>query len=811
VKRLFFDFRLALRQARKNLGFTIVVVLTLAVGIGANSAVFSVIEEVLLKALPYPQPERLVRVYDLNEKPTTDSGTFSPQDFEDLKQQAKVFENVTAFQFLPGQTEMNLTGFGEPVRLEIAQVSGGFFPTLGATTHLGRTMTEADDQPGHNNVVVISSNLWRDRFGSDPATVGRSITLDGKSFTIVGVMPETFQYPSDKVNLWVPLSTVPDSDTPHLRSVRWLSVLARLKPGVTAEKAQTNVETVLKGLAAQYPDSNQGWGKTKIVPLRASLVGPLRTALVASWLCSFLVFLLAIANISALMLARAVSQMREISIRVAVGATWTDLAIQRLVQSVFLGVVGGMVGLGLALIAQRGLTLFGARALPQLANTEMNLRIIVFASALSIIAGITVGLAPLLRESKQSTANSLHGVGRTQTESRQSRRLREILMIIEASLAVVLLVACGLLLRSLGVLIKVDPGFATDHVLTLRIAIPSVFMDDLETVDEKTMEYRNSVIAAIREIPGVEAVGSSKIMPMEERGEPYRFEVVTDSGRIPVSTPSGLTMVSSGYFSALRIPILQGSTFTPYDDQNGRRVVVINEALASSLWPGQSPLGKKLYLGKYAFDVIGVVGNVHNDGLASPVSAAVYGTSTIFPRGKVQIFVRTTHDPRAMAGQVRDAIRRVDPNEAVQDITTMTEVASEQLSRPRFFAFLLSCFGAIAVFLAAIGLYGTMSYSVKQQTREIGVRIALGAQREQVIKTVVLRGLFLASCGLLVGLTGAWATTRFMRAMLYGVQPHDAVTFVLAPLFMIAVAAIATLLPAKNAASVQPVVALRQE
>jgi predicted permease len=306
-------------------------------------------------------------------------------------------------------------------------------------------------------------------------------------------------------------------------------------------------------------------------------------------------------------------------------------------------------------------------------------------------------------------------------------------------------------------------------------------------------------------------VGSSKIMPMEERGEPYRFEVVTDSGRIPVSTPSGLTMVSSGYFSALRIPILQGSTFTPYDDQNGRRVVVINEALASSLWPGQSPLGKKLYLGKYAFDVIGVVGNVHNDGLASPVSAAVYGTSTIFPRGKVQIFVRTTHDPRAMAGQVRDAIRRVDPNEAVQDITTMTEVASEQLSRPRFFAFLLSCFGAIAVFLAAIGLYGTMSYSVKQQTREIGVRIALGAQREQVIKTVVLRGLFLASCGLLVGLTGAWATTRFMRAMLYGVQPHDAVTFVLAPLFMIAVAAIATLLPAKNAASVQPVVALRQE
>ncbi|HEU5403529.1 MAG TPA: ABC transporter permease [Terriglobales bacterium] len=811
MNRLSRDLRLALRQARNNLAFTAVVVLTFAIGIGANSAVFSVVDEVLLKSLPYPEPDRLIRVFDLHDKPTTDSGMFSPQDFEDLKAQAKVFENLTAFEFLPGQTEMNLTGLGEPVRLEVAQVSGGFFPTLRATTNLGRTMTEADDQPGHNHVVVISSNLWRDRFDSDPGTVGRSIMLDGKSYTVIGVMPGNFQYPSDKAQVWVPLSIVPDSDTPHVRSVRWLNVMGRLIPGVTAEQAQANVETVLKGLAAQYPDSNKGWGTTKIVPLRESLVGSLRTALVASWLCSGLVFLLAVANISALMLARAVSQMREMSIRAAVGATRADLAVQRLVQSIFLGVLGGIAGVGFAVIAERGLTVFGTRALPQLANAQMNLRVIAFAFALSIVAGIAVGLAPMLRSSRQGTAISLHGVGRTQTESHQSKRLREILMVVEASLAVVLLVACGLLLRSLGALIKVDPGFATDHVLTLRIAIPAVFMDDLKTADEKTAEYRNKVITAIGEIPGVAAVGSSKIMPMEERGEAYRFEVVTDSGRVPVSTPSGLTMVTSGYFNALRIPLLQGSTFTAADDLDGRRVVVINEALASSLWPGQSAIGKKLYLGKYPFDVIGVVGNVHNDGLAAPVSAAVYGTSTIFPRGIVQIFVRTTQDPRAIVGQVRAAIRRVDPNEAVQDITTMRDVAAGQLSRPRFFAFLLSCFGGIAVFLAAIGLYGAVSYSVKQQTREIGVRIALGAQREHIVGIIVRRALLIAGCGLAVGIACAWIFSRLMNSMLYGVRPHDARTFLLAPLLMLLVAVTAAFLPARTAASVEPVTALRQE
>jgi len=811
VNRLSQYLRLALRQARNNFGFTVAVVLTLAVGIGVNSAVFSVIDQVLLRTLPYPEAGRLIRIYDLHDKPTTDSGSFSPQDFDDLKRQAKVFENITAFEFLPGQTEMNLTDFGEPVRLEAAQVSGGFFPTLRATTNLGRTMTETDDLPGHNDVAVISSNLWRDRFGSDPATVGRRISLDGKSYTVIGVMPSSFQYPSDKVQLWVPLSTVPDSDTPHVRSVRWLSVLGRLKTGVTTEQAQANVETVLKSLAVQYPDSNAGWGKAKLIPLRESLIGTLRTALIATWLCSGLVFLLAIANISALILARSVSQMREVSIRVAVGATWADLALQRLVQSLFLGVVGGGIGIVFALLAERGLTLFGTRALPQLANSQIDFRVVAFAFLLAIFSGVLMGIAPLVRESKQRPANSLHGVGRTQTESRQGRRMREILMVVEASLAMVLLIACGLLLRSLGALIKVDPGFATDHVLTLRIAIPSVFMDDLKTADEKTMEYRNNVITAISEIPGVEAVGSSKIMPMEERGEPYQFEVVTDSGRVQVSTPSGLTMVTSGYFSALRIPLLQGSTFTPYDDQNGRRVVLINEALASSLWPGQSPLGKKLYLGKYAFDVIGVVGNIHNDGLASPVSPAVYGTSTIFPRGKVQIFVRTTQDPKAMAGQVRAAIRQVDPNEPVQDITTMTDVAAGQLSRPRFFAFLLSCFGAIAVFLAAIGLYGTMSYSVKQQTKEIGVRMALGAVREQVMRVILRRGLLLAGSGLLIGLVCAWGASRLMGSMLYGIHPHDAKTFLVAPLAMLAVAAISAFLPARAAASVEPITALRQE
>lgn len=803
--------RLALRQARNNLGFTIVIVLTLAVGIGVNSAVFSVVDQVLLKTPPYPDAGRIIRIYDLHDKATTDSGSFSPQDFEDLKRQAHVFENVAAFQFLPGQTEMNLTGFGEPLRLETAQVSGGFFPTLRATTNLGRTMTEADDQPGHNNVVVISSNLWRDRFGSDPAAVGRSITLDGKSFTVIGVMPASFQYPSDNVQLWVPLSIVPDSAVPHIRSVRWLSVVGRLKAGKTSAEAHANVETILKGLAAQYPESNQGWGRTRIEPLRESLVGALRTALIATWLCSGLVFLLAIANISALMLARAVSQMREISIRVAVGASWTDLALQRLVQSIFLGVLGGAFGVGFALLAQRGLTLFGARALPQLAESKIDLRAVAVAFILAIIAGIVMGIAPLLRASRQSSANSLHGVGRTQTESRQSRQMREGLMVIEASLAVVLLIACGLLLRSLGALIKVDPGFATDHVLTLRIAIPDALFDLPKDSDEKVLEYRNNMLAAIGTIPGVEAVGSSKIMPMEERGEPYSFEVVTDSGRVPVSTPSGLTMVSSGYFSALRIPLLQGTTFTAADDQDGRFVVVINEALASSLWPGQSALGKKLYLGQHAFNVIGVVGNVHNDGLAAPVSGAIYGTSTMFPRGKIQVFIRTTQDPRAIVGQVRAAIHRVDSNEPIRDITTMDDVASGQLSRLKFFAFLLSCFGAIALFIAAIGLYGTMSYSVKQQTREIGVRMALGAQRERVMGVIMRRGLLLAGSGLLIGMVCAWGASHLMGSMLYGVHPHDPQTFLLAPLVMLAVAALAAFLPARTAASVEPIMALRQE
>ncbi|MCA1610082.1 MAG: ABC transporter permease [Acidobacteria bacterium] len=802
------DLRHALRTLARSPGFAAAAIATLALGIGANTAIFSIVRSVLWRPLPFADSERLVRVGHVRPSSVRPDDTFSPQDFDDLVRTPAGFSRVAAFNFVPGLTGMNLTGSGEPARIQTAFVSGSFFSTLGAPAALGRTLASEEDVSGRDRVVVLSRGLWASRFGADRGIVGRTVRLDGKPFTVAGVMPEDFAFPSRAVDAWVPLSLVGEDDVPHKRHVRWFAVVARLSPGVSLAAARAATDGLFQRLAATYPDSNAGFEHASLEPLSDSIFGDLRRPLTVLLAAVGMVLLILCANLGGLLLARGSARRREIAIRVALGASRARVIRHLLMETAVLCAIGGTLGLAVAFWA---VTLLPATAgeLPRAVDIRLDPALVGFTLALSILTGLLFGLAPAVQAARASLASALQSRGRGGSPDRNRRTLLRTLVVCECLLAGVLLTGAGLLGKSFWRLAQSDPGIRAAQVLAISLSIP---MERYSSPPEQDA-YRDRILDRLRALPGVKAVGASKTMPLAGGGEPYGFFVEgrpESEGRI--RPEAGAIIVTTGYFAALGVPILAGRPFSRDDMEQKRRVIVVNEAWAKQLWPGRSAVGKVLSLGKTArLEVIGVVGNIRHAGLARPAGGAAYVPVSLFPRSSMKIFLRFSGDPASTASAARKAVWSVDRDQPIAEIATLPDVVSRSVARPKFFMLLLVAFGAAALALAAIGLYGTLSYGTRQRRREMGIRLALGAQRRDVVRLVLEEGTSLALLGVVLAIPASLAASRLLGSLLFDVAPQDPLVLICVVVFLLAVGAGASFLPARSASRVDPAIALRQD
>ncbi|HEY2798040.1 MAG TPA: ABC transporter permease [Thermoanaerobaculia bacterium] len=802
------DLRYARRAFAKNPGFTALVLATLALGIGSVVAIFSIANGVLLRPLPFRDPDRLVRIGHVRPDTVVARPTFSPQDIEDLKAAHPGLASASAWTYFPGLSTASLTGAGEPERLPAANVDGAFFETLGMPAAAGRFLTADDDREGKNHVAVISTSLWKRRFGGDRSMIGRPLVLDGTPFEVVGVMPPGFEFPSAEVDLWMPLSNLGEDSTPHRREIRWLDVVGRLAPGATLPQARAGIEALYARLAQQYPDSNKGFEHALVVPLATAVTGDVRKPIALLLGAVSLVLLIGCVNVANLLLARASVRRREIAIRAALGAGRGRLVRQLLTESLLLSFTGGLLGLLLARWGIDGLMSFAGGHVPRASGIRMDSGVVLFAVLLSVATGIAFGLLPALAAARGSVRGALEGSGaRGGTDSRAARSLRRGLVVGEITLAVALLVGAGLLVRSFWRLTHADPGLRAESVLTLSVVVPS----DVYNA-EKDGPYRARMLAALRALPGVAAAGLSKTLPLHGGGEPYPVLVEGRPDLEKYKAPGGAIIVSPGYFSALGIPILRGRDFTDSDIETEKTVLLVNRKLARTLWGDADPIGKGLVFGgKQRLEVIGVVGDVRQEGLGQTPFATMYVPMSIFPRGSLKFYLRTQGDPTALAASARAAIHRLDPNQAISDMQPLTEVVAETVAGPRFLTLLVGVFGAAALLLAAIGVYGVISFSVARRTREIGVRIALGADRAAVRRLVLREGMALALSGLALGLVAALALSRVLSSVLFETRTHDPVTLAVVGVLLLLVALLACAIPARRAANLDPQEALRVE
>ncbi len=803
------DIRYALRVLAKNPAFTIIAVIALALGIGANTAIFSVVDAVLLRPLPFKHPEQLVMLWENAAHQGFPKNTPSPANFLDWQKQAQSFTGIAAM----AERSFNLTGVGEPERLDGRRVSANLFDLLGVPAMLGRTFVPEDDKPG-THVVLLSYPLWQRRFGSDPAVIGRALTLNGESYTVVGVMPRLVQLPgfenvSDQ--LWVPIAF--PSEEAAQRGNHFLEVIARMKPGVTLKQAQAEMETIAARLAQQYPDYNTRIGAV-VVPLHEQVVGDIKPALLILLGAVGFVLLIACANVANLLLARAAVRQKEIAVRLALGANQSRLVRQFLTESVLLAMFGAGIGLLLAFLGLRALRTFIPASISQADTINIDGRVLIFTALVALVTGVAFGLAPAIQGSHLNLNDTLKEGGRDSSGGSKGNRARSLLVIGEVAISFVLLIGAGLLINSFFHLRNLDPGFRADHLLTMKVDLSEVKYPDRE----RRAAFFDEVMRRVRELPGVRSAAVAGNLPLTYNGDSMTIGVEGVPDPPPGQRPDVIfRAIGPGYFNTMSIPIVGGRDFTDQDNADAKDVVVISEKTAQHFWPGQDPIGKRLKPGSSTSksewrEVIGVVKDVRQNDLIAPPKMQMYFTyRQVKAIAANALVIRTTVEPMSLAGSVRNAIWSVDKDQAVADIDTMDHVVAKAVARQRFSMLLLGLFAAVALLLASVGIYGVMSYSVAQRTREIGIRMALGARRADVLQMTVRQGLKLVGAGMILGLAAAFLLTRVMATLLYGISATDPITFAGISLVLLAVAVLASYVPALRATKVDPIIALRAQ
>ncbi|MCA1815291.1 MAG: ABC transporter permease [Acidobacteria bacterium] len=796
------DVRYALRLLFRRPAFTAVAVATLALGVGATTAIFSVVNAVLLKPLPYPQAERLVQVWETNPKRGWTRDTISPQNFADWQAQNNSFDAITAYEY----ESFIATGGGEPERLVGILASSSFFDVMGVKPARGRTFQAGEDRQGAGRVVVLSDRLWRRRFGGRADALGQAVTLNGESYTVVGVMPPDFSFPTQRIDLWSP-----SVDLARPRGDHFMFAAARLKPGVTIKQAQEDVDAVARRLGEQYPDSNANSG-VALVSLHEETVGKVRPALLVLLGAVALMLLIACVNVANLLLARATARQKELAVRAALGASRLRLARQLLTESLLLALVGGGAGLLLSVWGVALLVKASAGSIPRAAEIGVDARAFLFALAASALTGLLFGLAPALNFSAPDLNRSLKEGTKAAGSPRQSRA-QSFLVATEIALALVLLVGAGLLLKSYARLLRVDPGFDAEQVLTARLDLPEAKYPD----QDRQLEFARQAVGRIRALPGVESAGAVSDLPFSGSRSARSFEIEGRPTGENTMTPSAdYRRATPDYFRAIGIRLVRGRAFTEGDRQGAPPVAVVNETFARRFFPGEEVLGKRVIYGdgkgkKITREIVGVVADVVHDDLTGERAPEVYVPFAQHPQGEMFFAARSAGDPLALTTALRRAVLDVDRDVPVYSVMTMRQRLDVSVAPQRFNALLLAVFAAVAVLLAGVGVFGVMSYAVAQRTHEIGIRMALGAQRRDIRRLVLSRAMRVTLVGVACGLAAALALTRLMTKLLFGVRAADPAIYFAVPAVLAAVALLACYVPARRATRVDPLVALRDE
>ena len=801
---MFQDLRFGLRILLKNPGFTFVAALTLALGIGANTAIFSVVNAVLLRALPFKDADRLVALWESN--PRNMQNEVAAANFLDWREQNQVFEQLAALSY----ASIALTGGDEPERLQAAVVTPSFFFTLGTPASLGRVFLPEEEKPGAAPVAILSHGLWRRRFAADPNLIGKTITLNGIDRTVVGVMPLDFQLPfptNRQVDLWLP--RIFSAGLSANRVAHFLYVFARLKPNVTAAQAQSEMEAVARRLEQQYPDTNTSVS-VRLNPLQEQIVGAVRRPLLLLLGAVAFVLLIACANVANLSLGRAAARAPEMAIRSALGASRLRVIRQLLTECMLLAGLGGALGLLLAFWGVRLLIAVGPTTLPRLKEVSVDGQALGFTLLVSLLTGLIFGLAPALQAMTPDLNASLKGGGRGAGAGLRPRA-RNLLAVAEVALALALLLGAGLLMRSFGRLLRVDPGFKPDHALAMDIALPSAKYGQ----GNQQAAFFQQALRRIESLPGVISAGAALNLPLSGSNATTGVTADDRPTPFPPDIPQiDYRIISSNYFRALGIPLRTGRDFIERDAPGNSAVAIINESLARRFWPNEDAVGKRLTIHEkppVSCEVVGVVGDVKHYRLDAEAKAEIYVPYLQRPNDFMHIVARTAADPLQFVPAIRRELAEVDKDQPVHNIKTMEQLFAESISQPNFNMLLLSVFAAVAMVLAAIGIYGVISYSVTQRAHEIGVRMALGARGADVLKLVMRQGLTLAITGVAVGLAGSFALTSLMKTLLFEVSATDPVTFVIVPSLLAAVALLACWIPARRATKVDPIRALRNE
>ncbi|MCY1022684.1 ABC transporter permease [Pyxidicoccus sp. MSG2] len=795
------DVRYALRTLRKAPAFSLVAVLTLALGIGATTALFSVVRGVLLKPLPFPASERLVRLWQASPVLDSPRTVLSLPDLEDWKARQKSFTDLGAWWHVQNMSGVDLSGLGDPELLQATYVTDGFFSTLGMAPRLGRPFLPEENRPGQDAVVVLSHGLWTRKFGADPAMLGRSLTLDGVPHTVVGIMPPSFTFPGEQMDVWVPLSNIPESGIPRTRFNRFLNVVVRLKPGVTLETASAELGGITRQLAEAYPDSNAQYPGITAIPLHEAMTGDVRTGLLVVLGAVGLLLLIACANVANLQLARATLRERELAVRAALGAGPGRLVRQLLTESVVLAGLGGALGIALAVWGTEVLVGLSVHQLPRLRDVRVDGEVLAFAAGATLLTGLLFGLLPALRASTTKLEPVLKA-GSRGTVGSGGARLRGMLVVAEVAIAVVLATGAGLATRSLARMLAEDPGFRSEGAAVVSFSVP-------DSRREQSRAYLAEVLERVRALPGIQSAAMVKYLPLESVGEDMPFNRPGHPEDTANPPHASVMHVSTGYFSTMGIPLLGGRAHEATDTQQAPIVMVVNQTFARRYFPGEDAVGRSVKVGTTEAGIIGVVGDVRQAGLAEPAPPLVYFHVQQFSRSATNLVLRGQGALLPMAIAARQALWAIEPNQTISRITTLDTVVSEAVTRPRLLSVMLGLFAVLGLALAAVGIYGVLAYTVSQRQRELGVRLALGAKPADVLRLVLKSGMGLAGTGIALGAAGAFVLARVMGSILYGIAPHDPLTFGGVMALLLGVALLACLIPARRAMRVDPAVTLR--